>query len=393
MNQPVDTAASASTSDNASPAFIDIEASMPPRSVTPMFSPITFGRASSADPFSDDEEVKPSDALSNGAGANGAEREKQGEGSSGRVADRLMSPLTLGAARGDDVEMDGEAEENGRMGDGIRSPAPEPEDGSAEADDSAASEPKIEGPQADEAKRDGDAAMSVGEDKEGKEGRTSPYTDSPRPTASRSTHVEGSASTSAAASALVASTSTTTPATSANTVLEKSNDPAHQPYLGRVDELDTGPLPSPAAQEAEGRSSLSPESRAADRRSGNAAASAGPGEGTGEGGNMTPHGMSEKPMPISSTTEIAETDKDREVAGLPKRASVVNLKAAAEAATEGKDKGKEGNQPTGAQDTTDQAGQSAEDAGKLERETDKAEEPAAAGDDVGMEGDATKDDA
>ena len=108
---------------------------------------------------------------------------------------------------------------------------------------------------------------------------------------------------------------------------------------------------------------------------------------------MTPHGMSEKPVPISSTTEILETDKDREVAGLPKRASVVNLRAAAEAATEAEDKGKEGNPSTGAKDTTNQAGQPTEDAARLERETDKAEEPAAAGDDVSMEGDATKEDA
>lgn len=73
-----------------------------------------------------------------------------------------------------------------------------------------------------------------------------------------------------------------------------TSDPGHQSYLGRVDELDTGPLSDPQGQEEEVTTT-----------------------GTGEGGNMTPHGMSEKPVPISSTTVINE---ERKIAGMPKTA-------------------------------------------------------------------------
>ncbi|KAK4687043.1 serine/threonine-protein phosphatase 4 regulatory subunit 2, partial [Tremellales sp. Uapishka_1] len=70
-----------------------------------------------------------------------------------------------------------------------------------------------------------------------------------------------------------------------------STDPSHQPYLGRVDELDSGPS-DPTAKDD------------------------GNGTGTGEGGNMTPHGMSDKPVAISSTTTLGE--QDRKIAVMPK---------------------------------------------------------------------------
>lgn len=75
-----------------------------------------------------------------------------------------------------------------------------------------------------------------------------------------------------------------------------SSDPGHQPYLGRVDELDTGPIQETRDEQKNGRDD-------------------GVAPGTGEGGAMTAHGMSEKPVPISSTTVIA--DEERKIASLP----------------------------------------------------------------------------
>ena len=76
----------------------------------------------------------------------------------------------------------------------------------------------------------------------------------------------------------------------------ESHDPGHQSYLGRVDELDTGPVkPSPTTGE------------------GNAEDGA---QGAGEGGNMVQHGMSDKPVPLSSTTVVK--DEERKIAPIPK---------------------------------------------------------------------------
>lgn len=80
-----------------------------------------------------------------------------------------------------------------------------------------------------------------------------------------------------------------------------SSDPGNQPYLGRVDELDTGPLQGNREDQKNGRE---------DERVS---------EGTGEGGGLTPHGMSERPVPISSTTVIA--DEERKIASLPSTAT------------------------------------------------------------------------
>ena len=42
--------------------------------------------------------------------------------------------------------------------------------------------------------------------------------------------------------------------------------------------------------------------------------------GAGEGGNMTQHGMSDKPVPISSTTVVGE--EERKIAGMPRLGGV-----------------------------------------------------------------------
>ena len=83
----------------------------------------------------------------------------------------------------------------------------------------------------------------------------------------------------------------------------ESSDPSNQPYLGRVDELDTGPL-SPTNTSP----TTSTNGGHTERRESNAS-------GTGEGGTMTPHGMSERPVPISSTTTV----DDRPIARMPLR--------------------------------------------------------------------------
>lgn len=71
-------------------------------------------------------------------------------------------------------------------------------------------------------------------------------------------------------------------------------DPGSKPYLGRVDELDSGPITSNGHHDDEERAA-----------------------GVGEAGNMTPHGMSDGPVPLSSTTVIGESQ--REIAPLPRR--------------------------------------------------------------------------
>lgn len=82
----------------------------------------------------------------------------------------------------------------------------------------------------------------------------------------------------------------------------ETTDPGHQPYLGRVDELDSGPIT------ANGHSADKDKDEHDD----------GP-RGVGEAGNMTPHGMSDRPVPLSSTTVITETA--REIVPVPRTRS------------------------------------------------------------------------
>ncbi|KAL7424178.1 hypothetical protein Q5752_001764 [Cryptotrichosporon argae] len=81
-----------------------------------------------------------------------------------------------------------------------------------------------------------------------------------------------------------------------------NDDPAHQPYLGRVDELDTGPLTSPPSNGHAAQDDIATTGTI----------------GAGEGGAMPAHGMSERPVPISSTTVV---DDSREIAPLPRLVS------------------------------------------------------------------------
>lgn len=98
-----------------------------------------------------------------------------------------------------------------------------------------------------------------------------------------------------------------------------SSDPGHQSYLGRVDELDAGPITSNGHAET---ASTAPD-----------AAGAGSTGGVGEHGAMTPHGMSDRPIPLSSTTVIGESAEadlaEREIAPLPRTASRADVPATA----------------------------------------------------------------
>jgi hypothetical protein len=96
----------------------------------------------------------------------------------------------------------------------------------------------------------------------------------------------------------------------AGTAGADSVDPAHQSYLGRVDELDTGPMTSPNGA-ADG------DARANGQGQGRARAQDDATQGTGEGGTMTPHGMSDRPVPISATTTVGD-DSERRIAGMPR---------------------------------------------------------------------------
>ena len=293
-----------------------------------------------------------------------------------------MSPLTL-AQDPDGMDVDSDI----RMGDGIRSPAPEPEDGGVASGVQGPNEPNGSARGA----RGVDKEEEVGQHDQGEEavqGSSQAYVDSPRPGGRFDIEGQSRGSTdtsavSAASSALACASSdtlqsgtetssgsgsndipTTTAPASANLDAAlslgpaigtgpTSNDPAHQPYLGRVDELDTGPLPIPTTSPSSSSSSTSnstssggsggaeeeDEHRRKGRRLSNALSVAnvtanGSSEGTGEGGTMTPHGMSDRPVPISSTTSVPADDADkgkgREVAQLPRRASVIGLAAQAE---------------------------------------------------------------
>lgn len=115
-----------------------------------------------------------------------------------------------------------------------------------------------------------------------------------------------------------------------------SPDTAHEPFTGRVDELDAGPL-----QHSTTHASPS-DPHQLHLLSTSHPAGPHP-EGTGERGTMTPHGMSDRPQAISSTTDLnavvphtsrEETpmmdppvDKDggRVIRGLPRTSSSVSL--------------------------------------------------------------------
>ncbi|WWC69265.1 uncharacterized protein I206_103203 [Kwoniella pini CBS 10737] len=109
------------------------------------------------------------------------------------------------------------------------------------------------------------------------------------------------------------------------------SDPAHQSYLGRVDELDTGPIKTSPPIEYTNSSSSSSLSKNGQNHRHSLSPENIPVPGTGEGGNMTPHGMSEKPVPISSTTVVIKDEKEKEkqqrtIASLPRTTSEKSLR-------------------------------------------------------------------
>lgn len=79
-----------------------------------------------------------------------------------------------------------------------------------------------------------------------------------------------------------------------------TSDKAHEPFTGRVDELDAGPLlhhATPGTASDPHQLHLAPD---ATTTTGVAHHQ----EGTGERGTMTPHAMSDRPQAISSTTDL-----------------------------------------------------------------------------------------
>ncbi|WWD01189.1 hypothetical protein V866_008129 [Kwoniella sp. B9012] len=269
--QPIPTFSVPSTSrsgDNGHSSDMDTESTMPPGSTTPMFSPIPFLSSQS---HSDDLGSSSSSSLSL---ENGQAQSRM------NLDDGLMSPLMLN-------------EESGVFGSTTnpRSPTPEPEE----------SDPT----QNQDINMDTDSTPKNEEETEEKV--KSPDTPiPPRPKVSQGQYES----------------------------IEPSSDPAHQSYLGRVDELDTGPITSTSSPSTQDKGNNSNGDSSPSRSRSKHGNGHGHGieeipvPGTGEGGNMTPHGMSEKPVPISSTT-VLDSEKEKEkrtIASLPRSSSEKSLR-------------------------------------------------------------------
>ena len=162
---------------------------------------------------------------------------------------------------------------------------------------------------ADGLRSEGTSAVSTLEEDETQAARSpTPEPENPPPTSTTSGVQDDIEMTSNTSDSLPTSTTPTSTSTTTTQIQEipvpepqpSSADPGSQPYLGRVDELDTGPIQStPSTSTGNGNAGREDEHVI---------------PGTGEGGVMTPHGMSEKPIPISSTTVISE--EERRIAGL-----------------------------------------------------------------------------
>ncbi|KGB79685.2 hypothetical protein CNBG_5523 [Cryptococcus deuterogattii R265] len=102
-----------------------------------------------------------------------------------------------------------------------------------------------------------------------------------------------------------------------------TSDPANTSYMGRVDELDTGPLPTSEQVAIKRRSSTSSSSSQMEMDSRETVVMA----GQGEGGHLAPHGMADKPMPLSSTTVVKdEPEGGRVIKGLRRSESEKSLR-------------------------------------------------------------------
>ncbi|WOO81367.1 Serine/threonine-protein phosphatase 4 regulatory subunit 2 [Vanrija pseudolonga] len=207
----------------------DVDSTVPPGSMTPMFSPIPFLA------------IRP-------------DMEMLGEG---RTDEALMSPLLLG--------------ESSRMGG---------------AGSVFASQQQQQPQQQQHQQQQQQQQQQRPEQAAGRRSPTPEPEDDAEPTATEATSNGAS----------------DPPAASSSEAEAEVTDPGHQPYLGRVDELDSGPIT------ANGHSADKDKDEHDD----------GP-RGVGEAGNMTPHGMSDRPVPLSSTTVI--TESEREIAPVPRTRS------------------------------------------------------------------------
>jgi hypothetical protein len=200
------------------------------------------------------------------------------------AATPMFSPIPF-LARGDegeDVAMGGMGEANGTVEEGLMSPLILGEGGGAGAGGmqlSGSVRSPTPGPEGVE-EVGGSAA-----------GETSATTAETAPLSSQGSSLSGTAGT-------------------AGTAGSDSIDPAHQSYLGRVDELDTGPMTSTNGT-ADGDDRANGQGQGRGRGQDDAT------QGTGEGGTMTPHGMSDRPVPISATTTVGD-DSERRIAGMPR---------------------------------------------------------------------------
>ncbi|EAL22694.1 hypothetical protein CNBB1430 [Cryptococcus deneoformans B-3501A] len=101
-----------------------------------------------------------------------------------------------------------------------------------------------------------------------------------------------------------------------------TSDPANTSYMGRVDELDTGPLPTSEQVSIKRRSSISSSSSQMEVDDRETVVMA----GQGEGGHLAPHGMADKPMPLSSTTVVKDVPEgSRMIKGLRRNESEKSL--------------------------------------------------------------------
>ncbi|OCF36636.1 hypothetical protein I316_01888 [Kwoniella heveanensis BCC8398] len=289
-----------STISGSSDNGYDSDSTMPPGSTTPMFSPIPFLTHQESD-----ELGLTLDGLANGT-------------NSGRsLDDGLMSPLMLN----DNSGVFGSAANP-------RSPTPEPEDaegeGEAEASADASGAKTVHGHQDDGdtemSSSTGNDAINIDQPDADNDNDALP----PRPSAAQGQYES----------------------------IEHS-DPAHQSYLGRVDELDTGPILATSSANSDPSSSSSPpaDGHLHKKRSDEVV----PLPGTGEGGNLTPHGMSDKPVPISSTTVVKDEMGDRSIAGLPRTTSEKTLSERFVSAGGERDRGTESKSPKGGENGDSQS--------------------------------------
>nr|ODN87888.1 hypothetical protein L203_03092 [Cryptococcus depauperatus CBS 7841] len=108
---------------------------------------------------------------------------------------------------------------------------------------------------------------------------------------------------------------------------DSPKDLSHTPYLGRVDELDTGPVSLSNVDEPTAKKRVRLRSLKRDVSTSPTRTKAGVSP-PGESGNLVPHGMSDKPLPISSTTttEVKTKKSERQFKPLRRMGSEKSLR-------------------------------------------------------------------